>query len=308
MRIAIMGAGGVGGFFGGRLALAGHEVCVIARGKHLAALRQAGLMLESADQPPITAPITAHNNAREIGPVDVVLFCVKLYDTALAARTCRPLMRGNTVLISLQNGVDAIAMIARELKKGILLAGAAYVAAHIARPGVIRQTGPAAFGWFTFGMPGDTPPPAATDFSQLCAAGGLRAELSGDIARTLWEKFILVSANSALCGLSRQPLGVVRADARLRQKLIAAIAETAAVGRACGVGLDEDIEARTLDTLDHAMGGDTRASLLIDLERGRPLELDWLSGAVCRLGEKTGVATPLHSEVYAALAPFAAGR
>lgn len=306
MRIAIMGAGGVGGYFGARLAMAGEDVTFIARGPHLEAIRERGLTVVSDSEEFTVAPAKATEDTASLGAVDAVLFCVKLYDTAAAAKACLPLIGDNTFILTFQNGIESVDEISRIVGPGRVLGGAVYIVVSIAGPGVIRRTGPSDL--MEFGEPGGVITERARNFATVCEGAGLNVNLVADMRRMIWKKFVLISATSSLTALTRQTVGTVREDAVMRGMLIAAIAETVRVARKLGVDLADDIEADTLYQLDHVISRDAKASQLVDLERGARLELEWLSGAVHRLGAKAGVATPVHSTVYAALRPFMNGR
>ena len=306
MRIAIMGAGGVGGYFGAMLARAGEDVTFIARGDHLRAIEAHGLTIDSDDGAFTIVPAQACEDTQSVGTVDAILFCVKLYDTEAAAQACLPMIGDETSIITLQNGVESVDRISGLVGEGRVLGGAVYIVVNIERPGVIRRTGPSDL--MEFSEPDGTLSTRATRFSDACTHAGLNANLVEDMQRMIWRKFVLISATSALTALTRQTVGRVREDPVMRQMMIESIRETVTVANALGVNLPEDIEEDTVYQLDHVISGDAKASQLVDLERGRRLELEWLSGAIHRLGAKTGIPTPVHSTAYAALRPFAAGR
>ena len=306
MRIAVMGAGGVGGYFGAKLAAAGEEVVFVARGAHLAALRERGLRVETNAGEIVLDSAEATDDPASTAPADIILFCVKLYDAEAAAEACRPLLKPGGWIISLQNGVESVERVSAVLGEGRTLGGAAFIGARIEQPGVIVQAGFAADPFITFGAPDGSRPEAAVDFAARSAAAGFRATLVDDMAAALWNKFVVLGPTSALTALTRQPLGPIREDEVMRQALVQAVAETAAVGRALGVDLAEDIEEKSMASLD-GLPAESKASQLLDLERGNRLEVDWLSGALHRLGKQTGVPTPAHSTVYAALRPFRQG-
>ena len=294
----VVGAGSVGGYFGGRLAAAGYDVAFIARGAHLAAIHDAGLRIESALGDAHIQPATATDDPATIGPVDVVMVAVKLWDTDAAARGAAPLIGPETAVISLQNGVDAADRLAAILGAGHVLGGVAQIAAVIARPGVIRHIGTMAT--VIAGERDGRESPRAEALVAALAAAGVDARMSGDIERRIWEKFVFLIGLSALTSVTRQPIGPVRDDPETRALLGQVMAETWAVGRAKGVALDDGLVAKRLafaDTLPPEM----TSSMAGDLARGNRLELDWLSGAVVRLGRALGVATPANAFVYAAL-------
>ena len=303
MRIAVMGAGGVGGYFGARLAQAGKDVAFIARGRHLLALRSDGLTLKS----PLgdaRLKVRAFEDPAEAGAADVVLFAVKLWDTESAAERSRPLVAGGGMVIPFQNGVESIERISAVLGRERVMGGAAYIAGRIAEPGVIVQTGPMARLRFGPVLPAQRP--AAEAFLAACRGAKIEAELSEDIVRVLWEKFVLLVALSAATTLTRRPVGTVRSDPDMRWLFEAAMREAWEVGRRRGVALANDLVAKTLafaDGLPHEM----KASMLGDLEAGGRLEAPWLSGAVARMARDAGLEAPVNRTVYAALKPYVDG-
>jgi len=306
VRIAVMGAGGMGGYLGAKLARGGHEVALIARGSHLEALRRRGLRISGAESLEVTG-VLATDRPAEIGVVDAVLFCVKLYDTEAAARLMRPVLGEDTFVVTVQNGVESAARIAAVIGPGRTLAGAAYFPANIVAPGEIAWLGRmAGKPLIACGEPGGGPSPRAHAFAQVCNEAGVEAAVFDDTERMVWEKFCLMAGSSAATALARQPIGPVRSDPDARWMLARAVGEAAAVGRALGVALPGDIEQRVLGFLD-ATPANGKSSQLVDLERGRRLELEWLSGTVARLGREHGIPTPIHRTVYAALKPYASG-
>jgi 2-dehydropantoate 2-reductase len=304
LRFAVMGAGGVGGYFGARLADAGAKVAFIARGPHLEAMRAAGLRVKSALGDARIHPIEATDDPRLVGPVDVVLFTVKLYDTEAAAAAIAPMMGKNTIVLSLQNGVDAEEALARGLGAGHVMGGASYIFSVIGEPGVIRHTGQMAR--IVFGELDGQPSTRAEVLLATFETAGIDATLSDTIAVELWRKFTFLASIAALCGQTGLSLGPVLADAETRRRLAAAMTEVAAVARAKGVPLDDDLVEAHLafaDTLDGAM----KPSLLQDLERGARIEIENLSGTVVRFGAELGIAVPNHAAAYAQLKTYAEG-
>ena len=303
MRFAIMGAGGVGGYYGACLARAGEGVAFIARGAHLTAMRDKGLLIHDRDGDFEVAPVTATDDPATLDPVDVVLMCVKLYDTESSAELIRPLIGPETVVVTLQNGVEAPEIVASVIGPGHTLGGATYISATITEPGTIRRNNDLTH--IEFGEPEGPASTRVHTLVEIFKAAGLDARPVDDTAALLWSKFVLLGANSGMTSLIRQSTGVLRDDPVIREAHTAALAEVAAVGRALGVALADDIEQRCLDWLDE--NAPIKPSLLVDLEAGRRLEVGWLSGAVHRLGKKAGVPTPTHTAIYAALRPFEAG-
>ena len=243
MKIAVMGAGGVGGYFGGRLAQAGNEVVFIARGKHLDALRATGLSLKSPAGD-ATVKVNAVEDPADAGSAEVVLFAVKLWDTETAAEAIRPLVANGGAVIPFQNGVESIERIGAVLGREHVMGGAAYIAARIGEPGEIVQTGKMAR--LRFGPVEPSQRAVAQAFHTACVKAGIEAELSDDIVRVLWEKFVLLVAISGTTSVARSRVGVVRADPDLRWLLEAAMRETWTVGRQRGVALADDLVAATL--------------------------------------------------------------
>jgi len=304
MRIAVMGAGGVGGYFGGRLAQAGHDVAFIARGRHLEALRARGLTLKSP-LGDVQLKVRAFEDPADAGAAEVVLFAVKLWDTESAAERIRPLVAARGVVIPFQNGVESVERIGRVLGKERVMGGAAYIAARIGEPGVIVQTGKMAR--LRFGAVEPSQRAVASAFHAACGKAGIDAEVTDDIVRVLWEKFVLLVALSGTTTVSRSRIGVVRSDADLRWLLEAAMRETWRVGRQRGVALAEDLVAATLKMVD-GLPAEMTSSMHGDLEAGSRLEAPWLAGGVARMASELGIEAPANRAIYAALKPYVEGR
>jgi 2-dehydropantoate 2-reductase len=300
-----MGAGGVGGFFGGRLVRGGADVTFIARGAHLAALRERGLTIESTDESFHLPKISVTDNPATIGPVDLVMFGVKLWDTEPAARSLLPIMGPDTGLVSFQNGVQKDDMLRPIFGDKAIMGGVAYVGTNIGRPGVITQKGP--MQRLVFGEYDGRRSPRAEAFLAACQRGGINAEISSDIRREIWQKFVFLAGMAAVTASTRKPLGPVRSNPMTRQFFLDLMREVVAVGRAHGVAIPEDFAEQRLAFAD-TLHADMTASMHHDLEQGRPLELQWLSGSVVDLGAKVGVPTPLHRTVRDVLILHAAGR
>jgi 2-dehydropantoate 2-reductase len=306
MRIAIMGSGGVGGFYGGRLAHAGYDVSFIARGAHLAALREHGLEIENPPHASIHVPrVTATDDPATIGIVDLVVIAVKLWDTENAARAIAPLVGAHTAVLSLQNGVIKDDILRRVFGVAAIMGGVVYVATHLSRPGVIHQTGTmqrAVIGEYD-GQRSER----ATQFVDALRHAGLMAEVSGDIRRTLWEKYVFLVGLSGTTATMRSTIGPIRQHPQSRAFLLELMKETVAVGRAHSVNLPENYADERLAFAD-TVPADMTSSLHHDLERGNPLEVAWLSGGVVQLGEAVGVPTPANRAVWDILALHAGGR
>lgn len=304
MRIAVMGTGGVGGYFGAKLALGGHDVTFVARGKHLDAIRRDGLRIASDSTPMHVRDASVTDDPAAIGPVDVVMFCVKLWDVETAAKAIRPLLADGGVAIPFQNGIDAPTILARILGADRVIGGTAHIATSIASPGLVRHLGTLArlrVGAFD-GVRSD----AAEAFAGAATAAGVDIAVAPDIRRALWEKFVFLSGLSGITCLTRQPLGVVRADPRMRGTFEAIMRETWSVGRATGVSMTDDFIEKQL-AFAETLPAEMRASMLHDLVAGNRLEAPWLCGAVVRLGRETGVETPVNATVYASLIPYIGG-
>jgi 2-dehydropantoate 2-reductase len=304
MRIAIMGSGGVGGYFGGRLAAAGADVTFVARGAHLEALRDRGLRIESPLGDVSVPRVKATDDPSSIGAVDLVFFTVKLYDTEAALRQIAPLMGPSTLVVSFQNGVDSVDMLTKAVGRQHVAGGTTYVAAVIAEPGVIRHT---AMDRLLFGPLDGRRLPLLEELLHACKAAGFEGVLSDRIAIDIWAKFARLTVFSGMTGITRAPIGPVVEDPELFAVLESALHESIAVARGRQIPLpgrffDEVIAAY------RALPRHAKSSMLEDLERGRPLELPWLSGAVVRIGEEVGVPTPTHRQIVALLRPHVNGR
>ncbi len=304
MRIAVVGAGGVGGGYGAALAQAGADVTFIARGAHLAALRQDGLRVESVRGNAHLKPVQATERPAEVGPVDYVLFCVKLWDVESAGLAIKPMIGSDTAVITLQNGVDAHERLIPILGARAVMPGVANISATIAGPGLIRQTGTVMR--MVFGEPDGSRSPRAAAFAEMCGKAGIDGVLSEAILTDLWIKFVLLASNAGVMALTRLPVGKLRDDADINTMFRAAYEEVAAVGRALSVTLPTDIVERTL-TFNRNAPPQLMASMAVDLLRGNRIELPWLSGKVVELGRKHNVPTPTHALMYAALKPYIMG-
>jgi 2-dehydropantoate 2-reductase len=304
MKIAAMGAGGVGGYFGARLQQAGHDVAFFARGKHLAAIREKGLTIESP-QGNARLKVKVFEDPAEAGQVDAVMFAVKLWDTETAAAQIKPIIGKRTVVIPLQNGVESIDVLRTLLPASAVMGGSAYIATRVREPGVIEHTGN--MSRLQFGALLASQHNAADAFLAACRQAGLNAELCDDIVRANWEKFVFLVGVSSATAVTRKPLGAVRADADMRWLFEQAMRETWQLARKRGVALPDDfVESRLAfaDTLHTEM----RASLLHDLEAGNKLEAPWLCGAVARMSAQAGLDAPVNRAVFAALKPYLNGK
>ena len=304
MRIAVMATGGVGGYFGAKLAQAGHDVSFVARGRHLAAMRERGLTVTSGVGDMRIARPTLVEDPAAVGSVDVVLFAVKLWDTESAAQAICPLVDKGAAVVPFQNGVESIERIGAVVGPPAVLGGAAYIAATIAEPGIIAHTGTMAR--LRFGPVIAAQGRVAEALFAACKDAGIDAELSGDIRRAIWEKFAFLAAFSGMTSVARQPIGVVRADADSRAVLEAAIREVWALARAGGVALADDFVAQQMKFAD-SLPAEMRSSMQNDLAAGHRLEAPWLCGAVARMSEAAGLKAPVNATLYATLKSYCAG-
>ena len=305
MRIAVVGAGGVGGGFGAALAKAGADVTFVARGAHLAAMKRDGLKVQSPRGDTHLVPTKATDNPAEVGTVDIVLFCVKLWDIESAGEAIKPLVGSGTAVIPLQNGIDAAERLVPILGNNAVMGGVAQISASIIAPGVIQQVG--TFMRMIFGELDGTRGKRAEEFLALCLKAGFDATLSDQIQTELWMKFVLLATNAGITAATRRPIGELRDDADIRPVMVTALWEVFEVGRAKGVPLPADAVEKILVFIGHAPPT-MKASMALDLERGNRLELPWLNGKVVELGRQLGVATPTHGMIYAMLKPYVMGK
>jgi 2-dehydropantoate 2-reductase len=305
MRIAVMAAGAVGGYFGARLAAAGHEVHFIARGAHLAAIRNNGLKVESPLGNLHLQQVNATDDPKKVGPLDVVLFAVKLWDTEKAGEQTRPLVGPNTRVITLQNGVDSVERLAPILGDDAVIGGATYVVTVIAAPGMIRHGSP--FSRIRCGRVDGAADKLLAGYVEQMRAAGIEATLSDDMRLELWKKFVLLSGTSGITASTRQSIGPVRDDPDMRAFFFKLMGEAMAVGRAAGVPFAPDFDEELKRSVE-AFPPTMKASMANDLDAGNRLELDWLAGKVVALGSELGVPTPANEAVYAILKPYRLGR
>ncbi len=300
-----MGAGAVGGYFGARLAAAGNYVAFIARGENLEAIRVGGLKVDSALGDVHVHPATATENPADLGPVDLVLFTPKLWETEAAATAIGPILGVETAVVSLQNGIEAERRLAEILGPSHVLGGVAFISAALVAPGVVRHTGD--FARIVFGEMDGTSSRRGQRILEALQSAGIEAALTDDIVRVIWEKFVFLSAFSAITSLVRESIGPIRSVKPTRDLLATLLEEAIAVARAEVVDLPTDYAKDRLafiDTLPDRM----TSSMADDLARGRRLELAWLSGAVVRLGAAHGLDTPAHRFAEAVLSLHAEGR
>jgi 2-dehydropantoate 2-reductase len=299
MRIAAMAAGAVGAYFGARLQAAGHDVFYIARGAHREAIEKNGLRIESVHGDLHLPKVNVTDDPGKVGPVDVVIFAVKLWDTEKAAEQTKPLLGPNTRVVTLQNGVDSYERIAPIVGPERAIPGVTYVVTVIEQPGVIKQA--SQFQRIICGTHDGRADAPLKAFADAAKAAGIDIAVSDNIARDRWHKFIFLSATSGSTAVTRSTMGPILADPDTRALFRNIMQETYAVGRAKGVALEDGLVDGFMVLADNNVPRDMKASMANDLDRGNRLELDWLAGEVCRLGRELKVPTPVNETVYAAL-------
>lgn len=304
MRIGILGAGGVGGYFGARLAVAGYDVTFIARGKHLDAMRSHGLVIKSSLGDFSLEKVQVVERASDAGEIDIVFVTVKLWDTEEAVESLVQLASQGTAVVSFQNGVQKDEILQRYLPKESIFGGVSYIAAVIGEPGVIVHSG--AMQKLGFGEYDGHHSARVLELQEACSKSGINCELSNDIRRLIWEKYVFLVGLSGTTSAVRKPIGVVRQDSRTRELLLDVMREVVAVGQESNVALPNDFASNRLafcDTLPFSM----TSSMHNDLERGNRLELPWLSGGVVELGDQLKVPTPCNRVIADILSPYALG-
>lgn len=308
MRVAVIGAGGIGAIYGAALAEAGADVTFVARGAHVRAMQQNGLRIEGDRGDTVIRPAQATDDIAAISaagaPLDYALLCVKLWDVEKAAALLRPIVGPDTAVVALQNGVSAHERLIAALGRASVMPGTAFVTGSIVAPGVVRQTG--TYMRMTFGELDGRMSRRGEALREACTAAGIEGIFSPDVMVPIWEKFLVLVPLANVNALTRVPLGRYRADPDTWALVESSLAETAAVGRAAGIRLAADAEAQAIATLrsmpDHHM-----TSMGNDLLRGNRLELPWFAGEVVALGRRHGIPTPVNAFVYAALKLHADG-
>jgi 2-dehydropantoate 2-reductase len=305
MKIVVLGAGGVGGYFGGRLAAAGNDVTFVARGAHLASMRKNGLKITSQCGDLVIPEVKAVETVAEAGAADLVLIGVKLWDTEAAAASLRPAADKGASFISLQNGVQKDDVLRKHIPAESIIGGVCYIAASISEPGVIGHTG--AMQKLVFGEYGGDRSARCDTFLATCKQATIDTELSDDIERAIWEKFVFLVGLSAMTAFCRTTIGPVRKNERSRAMLQHTMQEVVAVARAKGVKLGSDFADNRLAFCD-TLPASFPSSMQVDLSRGNRLELPWFSGAVVDLGKTFEVATPVNQQIVEALTPYVDGK
>lgn len=301
MKIVVFGAGGVGGYFGGRMAQAGLDVSFVARGEHLKAIQESGLTVKSIKGDFHLNNVKAESDPQKVGLADVVFVCTKAWQVKDAAKALKPIVGPETIVVPLQNGVDGPAELKSSLDSKNVLGGFCAILAQVSEPGVILHSGYEPILCFN-----ELDQPSSQRVENLKGAlselVGTKVATPKDINVGMWTKFIFISAWSGLAAITRQPLAVIREQKETRELIIAALNETYQVGLAAGVALPEDIVTQTLEKYD-AVASDAIASMQRDIMAGYPSELDFQNGAVVRIGNENGVATPVNSFIYDCLLP-----
>ncbi|MEO8359096.1 MAG: 2-dehydropantoate 2-reductase [Vicinamibacteria bacterium] len=301
MKFAVFGSGGVGAYFGGRLAQAGHDVTFVARGAHLAAMLERGLRVESIDGDFTVSPVNATSDPSTLGPVDVVILAVKTWQVAESAALIAPLLRPDSAVLTLQNGVEAPSEVARVCGLQRVFGGVCRIMSFVAAPGVIRHAG--VKPTVSFGPMNGQPSSLAEALrAALDGCQGVSAALSPHIQRELWEKFLFIAPFSAVGAVTRKPAGAWRSLPETRSLLKAAMQEVVDLAKARGVSITPETQAQTLEYVDR-LHEDATASMQRDLLEGKPSELEAQTGAIVRLGAESGVPVPANTFLYAALLP-----
>jgi len=305
MKIAAMAAGAVGAYFGGRMAAAGHDVAFIARRAHLEALRKDGLKIQSVLGDLQLPKVNATDDPKQVGPVDIVLFAVKLWDTETAANLAKPLVGPDTRVITLQNGVDSYERVSAILGREQTICGTAYIAAVLGGPGVMLHT--SKFATMRIGRMDGKPDAMLQKFVEAAKAANIDIQPQDDMNRERWQKFIFLSSMAGVNCLTRQPIGKVLADPDTRAFYRKLMAECLAVGQKSGAKVPDSWVDDRMSFSDNAPPG-MKASMFHDLEAGNRLELDWLTGKVVALGHELGVPVPASEAAYAAVKLYRMGK
>jgi len=305
MRFAILGSGAVGGYYGARLARAGHDVTFVARGAHLAAIRERGLVIRSPALGDFTVRARAEEDTARVGPVDVVILAVKAYDNASALPIVRPMLGEHSTVLTLQNGIDSVDALASVVGEAAVLGGTTYIATALAEPGVIEQTG--VHRRIVFGEVFGAPPALSNRVRRIqeaLAGADIEASAVADGRVPIWEKFIFLVPLAGFTGAARLPIGPVWADPFVRAQFLDAAREVERVARAEGVPVAADIIDRITPYVE-GIPGSMRSSLLIDLSQGKRIEVEALQGAVVRRAARHAIPVPIMSTLYAVLKPWA---
>jgi 2-dehydropantoate 2-reductase len=300
MKIVVLGAGGMGGYYGGLLSQHGHEVTFIARGQHLAAIQQNGLQVKSVHGDFTVSPASATDDPSQVGIPELILFCTKTYNTDDAVQKIRPIVGKETAVLSLQNGIDAPERIGKVVGMEHIIAGATWISSAVAEPGVIKQASD--FRRVAIGELDQQRTPRVEAIYEAFKETGITAELSEDVLKTLWTKFVFISAASSFGSLTRLPTAEYRAVPETRALITRLMREVEALARKQGVDLDADVVDRSLTFMDNN-GPKIKASMQLDVETGRPTEIESIIGVIGRKGRECGLQTPVADALYALLLP-----
>lgn len=303
MRIAIFGSGGVGGYFGGRLAQAGEDVTFIARGEHLRAIRTNGLRVDSPDGDFLINPARATDSAREVGEVDLVILGVKAWQVPEAARAIKPIVDANTTVLPLQNGVDAVGELIAELGTTPVVGGLCKIVSFVVEPGHIRHAGFAPS--VVIGELDNRRSDRIVALEETFNRAGLNPKIAGDIQVALWMKFLFIASFSGVGAIANAPAGVLRSDPELRARMLHAMSETYELAHARNVILPPDAIETVMASVD-ALPADATSSMQRDIAAGRPSELESQNGAMVRMAREAGISVPTHESIYEALKPLEA--
>ena len=298
MKIGIIGAGGVGGFFGAKLAKAGNNVTFLQRGEHLVTMQKSGLRVESKLGGVHLPQVRATDDPTDVGIMDMVLVTVKSGQTEEAGRLAKPLLGPSTGVISLQNGVENEVRLEKVIGSGHVMGGVAYILSLIKSPGLIQQSGPMAR--LEFGELDGTRSDRAVAFLKACDDASIEATLSEDVLKTIWKKFVFLCPHNGTTGLTRSSIGAIREDPDCRKLLEGAVGELLLLAKAKDIWVDLKGVGEVMDMYDN-MPYEMTSSMHYDVMNGKPLELEWLNGAVVRLAREVGIETPLNGFIYAAL-------
>ncbi len=301
MKIMIMGTGGVGAYYGGLLAQQGNDVTFIARGAHLEAIHANGLQVKSIFGDFTINPAKATDKPADVGPVDLILFCTKTYSTDEAAQAILPVVGRQTAVLSLQNGVDAAERIGKVIGADHVIGGATWISSAVEAPGVIKQV--SKFRRIVFGELDGTHSERIQNIQKVLENIGVTVEVSENILKILWTKFVFISAASSFGSLTRLPMGEYRSIPKTRAMIIGLMREVEAVARAEGIDLDEDVVQKSLDFMDGA-APHIKASMQLDVDAGRKTELEAMVGVIGRKGHDLGIPTPIADFIYASLLPI----
>jgi 2-dehydropantoate 2-reductase len=300
MKILIMGTGGVGGYYGGLLAQAGNDVTFVARGAHLYAVRHEGLIVHSVHGDFVISPANATDDPLNVGPVDLVLFCVKAYSTEEAAQAIRPAVGPQTAVLSLQNGVDAAERIGKVVGAEHVIGGATWLSSAVEAPGIIRQV--SQFRRVVLGELDGSRSERIQSVAEVLKNTGITVEISEDILKILWTKFVFISSASSFGSLTRLPMAEYRSIPETRAMITRLMQEVELLARAQRIALDEDVVQKCLDFMDSA-AAHIKASMQLDVESGHRTELESMVGVIGRKGRELGVPTPVADFIYASLLP-----